>query len=55
MLGHLSHFTVGPRFHGLRSLLGVDLLLSFLLAAFHEAGMVSFSSGMSRIPFCSPR
>lgn len=41
-LGHFSHPTLGPFPHGLRSSAGRDLLLCFLVAVFHEAGMVSF-------------
>lgn len=54
VLGHFSHPTVGPGFHGLQSSQGIDLLVCSLVAAFHEAGMVSFFSGKPRIPFCSP-
>lgn len=54
VLGHVSRPTEGPFFHGLWSSRGLDLLLQFLGAVFHEAGMVSFFSGKPRIPFCSP-
>lgn len=43
VLGHFSHPTFGPFSHGLRSSAGRDLLLlCFLVAVLHEAGMVSF-------------
>lgn len=43
VLGHFSLPTFGPFPHGLRSSAGRDLLLlCFLVAVLHEAGMVSF-------------
>lgn len=53
-LGHVSHPSEGPFFHGLWNSQEIDLLLQFLGAVFHEAGMLSFFSGKPRIPFCSP-
>lgn len=51
-LGHVSYPSEGPFFHELWSLQEIDLLVQFLGAETHEAGMLSpFSLGSPGFPF----